>query len=67
MALVYAGLGQRDSAFEWLDRAYAARDVHLVFLADPKWDPFREDPRFRALVERCDFMRRAKTVGHTER
>jgi TolB-like protein/DNA-binding winged helix-turn-helix (wHTH) protein/Tfp pilus assembly protein PilF len=67
MALVYAGLGQRDSAFEWLDRAYAERDVHLVFLADPKWDPFREDPRFRALVKRCDFMRTAKTGGHTER
>ena len=32
LALVYAGLGQRDSAFEWLERAYAARDVHLVFL-----------------------------------
>lgn len=67
MALVYAGLGQRDSAFEWLDRAYAERDVHLVFLADPKWDPFREDPRFRALIERCDFMRTARTGGGTGR
>ena len=60
-ALVYAGLGQRDSAFQWLEDAYEARDVHLVFLApDPKWDDLREDPRFRALVERCDFMRRTK-------
>ena len=69
MALVYAGLGQRDSAFKWLEDAYKARDVHLVFLAagDPKWDALREDPRFRALVERCDFMRRASTGGRTER
>jgi TolB-like protein/Flp pilus assembly protein TadD len=67
MALVYAGLGQRDSAFEWLDRAYAERDVHLVFLADPKWDPLREDPRFRGLVERRDSMRTARTSGHTKR
>ena len=68
MALVHAGLGQRDLAFEWLDRAYAVRDVHLVFLTqDRKWDPFREDPRFRALVKRCDFMRTAKTGGHAER
>ena len=37
-----------------------SRDVHLVFLADPKWDPFREDPRFRALVKRRDFMRTEK-------
>ena len=67
MALVYAGLGQCDSAFEWLDRAYAARDVHLVFLPDPKWDDLREDPRFRALVERCDFMRTARAGGPAER
>jgi TolB-like protein/DNA-binding winged helix-turn-helix (wHTH) protein/Tfp pilus assembly protein PilF len=68
-ALVYAGLGQPDSAFKWLEDAYKVRDVHLVFLAagDPKWDALREDPRFRALVERCDFMRTAKTGGHTER
>jgi hypothetical protein len=69
MALVYAGLGQHDSAFAWLEKAYEVRDVHLVFVAaqDPKWDDLREDPRFRRLVERCDFMRTAKTGGHTER
>ena len=69
MALVYAGLGQRDSAFEWLEDAYQVRDVHLVFLAagDPKWDALREDPRFRALVERCDFMRTASSIVHAGR
>ena len=67
MALVYAGLGQSDPVFDWLDRAYLVRDVHLVRLGDHWWDAFREDPRFRALVERCDFMRTARTSGHTER
>ena len=69
VALVYVGLGQRYLAFHWLEDAYKARDVHLVDLAagDSKWEGLREDPRFRALVERCDFMRTAKTGGHTER
>lgn len=67
IALVYAGLAQRDSAFQWLDRAYDARDVHLAHLPDPKWDALREDPRFRRLVERCNFMRTASTIGHAER
>src|SRR4029453_17372538 len=31
-ALVHAGLGNREAAFEWLDKAVAARDVHLIFL-----------------------------------
>jgi TolB-like protein/DNA-binding winged helix-turn-helix (wHTH) protein len=61
MALVTAGLGNKDETFEWLERAYQARDVHLMFLTvDPKWDPFRSDPRFQALLDRCDFMRTAK-------
>ena len=58
MALVHAGLGEQDTVFEWLDRAYAARDVHLVFLTvDSKWDPYRTDPRFKAFLARCDFTR----------
>jgi TolB-like protein/DNA-binding winged helix-turn-helix (wHTH) protein/Tfp pilus assembly protein PilF len=56
IALVHAGLGERDAVFASLDRAYEARDVHLVFLpVDPRWDAYRSDPRFRALVERCGF------------
>jgi Flp pilus assembly protein TadD len=60
MALVNAGLDERDAVFAWLDRAYDARDVHLIYLTvDPKWDPFRADPRFEALLARCDFTRAA--------
>ena len=56
LALVHAGLGDADAAFEWLDRAYAARDVHLMFLTvDVKWDRYRTDPRFEDLLARCGF------------
>jgi hypothetical protein len=58
MALVHAGLGERDAVFEWLERAYSARDVHLLFLpVDPKWDDYRQDARFVALLSRCGFSR----------
>jgi TolB-like protein/DNA-binding winged helix-turn-helix (wHTH) protein/Flp pilus assembly protein TadD len=58
MALVHAGLGERDAVFEWLERAYSARDVHLIFLpVDPKWDDYRQDARFVALLSRCGFSR----------
>jgi tetratricopeptide (TPR) repeat protein len=56
LALVHAGLGQRNPALEQLERAYEARDVHLIFLpVDPKWDAFRSDARFLALLGRCSF------------
>jgi hypothetical protein len=39
-----------------LEQAYAARDVHLIYLpVDMKWDPYRAEPRFAALIERCGF------------
>jgi tetratricopeptide (TPR) repeat protein len=67
MALVYAGLGEREAVFEWLDKAYAARDVHLIFLpVDPKWDPYRADARFEALLARCGFRRTARTQPLTQ-
>lgn len=59
MALVHAGLDEREAALEWLDKAYDERDVHLIFLpVDPKWDPYRTDTRFGALLARCGFTSR---------
>ncbi|MEP7344173.1 MAG: protein kinase, partial [Gemmatimonadaceae bacterium] len=52
-AMVYAGLGERDQAFEWLERAYRAQSAALVSLAtDPDWKPLRADPRFADLIRR---------------
>ncbi|GAC1686336.1 MAG: winged helix-turn-helix domain-containing tetratricopeptide repeat protein [Candidatus Dormibacteraceae bacterium] len=64
LALVHAGLGERESAFECLGRAYEARDVHLVFLpVDPRWDALRSDVRFTALLGRCGFMQPDSSTG----
>ena len=62
-ALVYAGLGDRERVFEWLGRAFEVRDVHLIYLAvDPKWDPYRADSRFEALLARCRFTPGSKAT-----
>jgi tetratricopeptide (TPR) repeat protein len=66
LALVHAGLGDADAAFEWLERAYAARDVHLMFLpVDAKWDQYRSDPRFGRLLARCGFTTAGPATGKT--
>jgi len=65
-SLVHAGLGEPNVGFDWLDRAYAVRDEHLVFLTvDPKWDPWRSDPRFGALLARCGFTRGTPAGGRS--
>jgi TolB-like protein/tetratricopeptide (TPR) repeat protein len=51
-AVAYAGLGQRDQAIQWLERAYEERDSHAPFLhVDPRLASLREDPRFLALLK----------------
>jgi tetratricopeptide (TPR) repeat protein len=53
VALVYAGLGDRDQAFVWLDKAYAERSDYMPYLRlEPMLDGLRSDRRFAALVER---------------
>ena len=57
MAQVHLGLGNLHEAQQWLERAYEARDVHLVLLpVDPKWDLCRSDARFMGLLRRCAFI-----------
>jgi serine/threonine-protein kinase len=57
IAIVYAGLGDSESALKWLEKGYEARDVGMLFLPiDPKWNDLRSNPRFQALLKRCDFV-----------
>ena len=52
-ALIHAGLGETDSAFEWLERAYQERSTVLAYLRlDPRLAPLRSDPRFADLLRR---------------
>jgi tetratricopeptide (TPR) repeat protein len=53
IATVYVGLRDKDSAFEWLERAYEGRAYGLVFMnVDPRFDALRKDPRFADLLRR---------------
>jgi TolB-like protein/DNA-binding winged helix-turn-helix (wHTH) protein/Flp pilus assembly protein TadD len=53
MAMIYAGLGETDQAFAWLEKAYADRSWRLPFLnVEPRFDSLRSDSRFADLVRR---------------
>ncbi len=53
IAEVYAGLGERDRTFEWLERAYSVHSGAMVWLkADPFWGKVRSDPRYADLLRR---------------
>ncbi len=57
-AVIYAGLGDIDAAFDWLETAYRLRDGYLFWLPGaPGLDPLRSDPRFAPLVHRIGVLR----------
>jgi len=56
VALVYAGMGQKDEMFVWLEKAYEDRDISLAFIkVEPRWNEYRADPRFNDLYHRIGF------------
>jgi TolB-like protein len=50
---IYAGLGDWDRAFAWLERGYREHSTGLGALStDERYDPVRSDPRFKSLLTR---------------
>ncbi len=53
VAMAYAGLGDVDAAFRWLERGYAERASFMDGVAvTPAFDALHEDPRWRRLIGR---------------
>jgi eukaryotic-like serine/threonine-protein kinase len=53
IALIQAGLGDKNQAFDWLQKAYEDRSAGLLYLkVDPAFDSIRSDPRFLDLLHR---------------
>ncbi len=56
VAAIYAGLGETEEAFAWLERAYEERSNYLVYLnLEPPFESLRYDPRFTDLLSRMNF------------
>ncbi len=56
IALIYNALGESGKALDYLEKAYAEKDVRMVFLkVEPKWNNIRNEPRFIDLMRRMNF------------
>lgn len=53
LAMVHVGLGEHGKALDFLEEAYGERSSWMISLAvEPIFDPLREEPRYRRLVEK---------------
>ena len=54
-AIIYTGLGDKDRAFEWLEKCIAERTPLVYRLkVRPMFDPLRSDPRYPELLRRMN-------------
>ena len=54
-AIIYAGLNDKDRAFDYLNKAYEARSIFLTLIkVETVLDNLRSDPRFTELLKRMN-------------
>ena len=55
VAVVYAGLGENDKVFEWLEKDFQNRGTSLTELQmEVPFVPLRSGPRFKDLLKRME-------------
>ena len=60
------GMGNKDDAFAWLERAYQERPSWLVRAnVEPRFDPQRSDPRFTLILTRMRLLNQTERIPET--
>ena len=56
-AFIYTGLGDKQQALDYLEKAYQERSTWLMWIkVDPRFDPLRSEPRFQNLLRRMNLL-----------
>ena len=56
IAMIYVAMGNKEEAFNWLEKGYTQRDIWMKELkAWPWFDSLKDEPRYRNLLKRMNF------------
>jgi TolB-like protein/Tfp pilus assembly protein PilF len=58
VADLYIEAGDKDRAFEWLQKGFVGRDPTMPYIIWPQYDRLRSDPRFQDLLRRMGLPQR---------
>ena len=66
VARIYVALGETDTAFKFLEKAFIAHEADLIALrCDPRWKPISNNNRFKALIAKFGLPGRQQAAGFT--
>lgn len=55
LGAIYSALDEKDTALQWLEKAYEERDVHIIFIkVDPMFENIRLTSRFKDLLKKMN-------------
>ena len=55
-AMIYAQMGEVDTAFDWLEKAYETHEVEMYWLkVEPPFKPLHDDPRWQVMLDKVGF------------
>ncbi len=56
IAMIYSQMGEVETAFEWLDKAYEDHEVEMYWLkVEPPFEPLHDDPRWQEMLDKVGF------------
>jgi len=56
LAQIYAGIGELELAFEWLEKSYEAHEVEMIWLKiEPQFNSLRHDPQWQGMLDKVGF------------
>ena len=56
ISFIYAQMGEIETSFEWLDKAYEDHEVELYWLkVEPPFEPLHNDPRWQEMLDKVGF------------
>jgi TolB-like protein len=56
LAMIYAQMGEIDTAYQWLDKSFQDHEVEMYWLkVEPPFEPLRSDPRWQVMLDKVGF------------
>ena len=56
LGMVYAQMGEIDTAFEWLEKSNQDHEVEMYWLkVEPPFEPLHSDPRWQEMLDKVGF------------